>query len=81
MFQFTTNTVINSATDENGVARYAQVDLADGPALRILKTGTYKKDNNVIVHKRPYQAAVLEKAEITIKNVTVSDDLILEVGI
>ena len=81
MFQFTTNTVINSATDENGVARYAKIDLASGPALRILKTGTFKKDNIVSLHKRPYQAAVLEKAEITIKDITAGDVLRLEVGI
>ena len=66
MYQFTTTSVINSATDSSGVAKYAGA-LTYFDVKRVNK---FLKANIVSINKRPYQAGVKEIAQITVPTLT-----------
>lgn len=58
MYQFTTNTIINSAVDASNpdVAKYKSLSLPDGTlAFRVSKVGLYKKANIVRISKNLIQ--------------------------
>lgn len=66
MFQFTSTTVINSNLDSNGVAAKFG---GSASAFYVTRAGTFKKDNIVSVHKRPYEAGVKEQGTITVPTI------------
>lgn len=67
MYQFTTTNIINSALDSNGtLAKF----VGSAPALNVARVGTFVPSKIVGVYKRPYQASVLEVAEVTIPTIT-----------
>lgn len=63
MFQFTTETIINSNLDSNGVSTKFS---GANNTLSVLRVGNFKKSEVVSVYKRPYSAAVNETLVETI---------------
>lgn len=67
MYQFTTTTILNSATDSNGsLAKYA----GSATGLNVTRVGFFKTANVVSVFKTPYAAGVKEIAHVTIPTIT-----------
>ena len=67
MYQFSTQTIINSNLDSNGTtAKYK----GSSTQLNVTRVGTFKKDKIVSIYKRPYTAGVKEVAQVTIPTVT-----------
>lgn len=84
MYQFTTNTIINSLVDAANpdVAKFESVTLPDGTlAFKVARVGTFKKANIVSISKRSYSAGVKEQAEITVPAVASGTVIRLEVDI
>ena len=52
MYQFTTTTVINSALDSSGIAKY----VGAASSFEVKRVNKFLKANIVDIHKRPYQA-------------------------
>lgn len=61
MFQFTNETIINSAKTENGLNRFIE----DGTTLRILKAGNFPKDCTSVITKTEYVKPVCEELVVT----------------
>jgi hypothetical protein len=67
MYQFSTQTIINSSLDSNGsTAKYS----GSSTGLVVTRVGTFKKDNIVSIYKNPYAAGVKEVAKVRIPTVT-----------
>lgn len=84
MYQFTTNTIINSALDASNpnVAKYKSITLADGTlAFKVSKVGLYKKANIVSISKKPYSAGVKAQATLVVPAVTAGTVIRLELDI
>lgn len=84
MYQFTTNTIINSLVDASNpsVAKFESVTLADGTlAFKVSKVGTFKKANIVRISKKAYNAGVKEQAQITVTAVASGTVIRLELDI
>jgi len=62
MFQFTTETIINSNVDSSGATKF----FANGNTFSVLRAGNYKSSEVVSVFKNPYSAAVKETLVTTI---------------
>ena len=89
MYQFTTNTVINTqyAVDYNGntLTDYNGSSIANfvgsSAGLKVTKVGDFKKANIVSIYKRPYMAGVKEIATIVVSGTTSGDHLRLTVDL
>ena len=84
MYQFTTNTIINSAVDASNpdVAKYKSLSLPDGTlAFRVSKVGLYKKANIVRISKKSYSAGVKEQATLVVPAVAAGTVIRLELDI
>jgi len=62
MFQFTTETIINSNVDSSGATKF----FASGNTFSVLRAGNFKKAEVVSVYKNPYSAAVKEVVVATL---------------
>ena len=84
MYQFTTNTIINSAVDASNpnVAKYESLSLPDGTlAFRVSKVGLYKKANIIRISKKSYSAGVKEQATLVVPAVAAGTVIRLELDI
>lgn len=89
MYQFTTNTVINTqyAVDYNGniLTDSTGANIANfvgsSTGLKVTKVGDFKKANIVSIYKRPYMAGVKEIATIVVSDTTSGDHLRLTVDL
>ena len=66
MYQFTTTTVINSALDSSGIAKY----VGSAASFEVKRVNKFIKANITSINKRPYQAGVKEIAQITVPTLT-----------
>lgn len=67
MFQFTTNTILNSSVDSNpAIAKFTGA----AGSLTVSRVGKFLTDKIVSITKRPYAAGVKEVAKVTIPTIT-----------
>lgn len=66
MYQFTTNTILNSLTDSSG---YDKVT-SSSTNLKVKRVNDFVVSNIVSIHKRPYSAGVKEIATVVMPTIT-----------
>lgn len=77
MYQFTTNTILNSSLDSSGIAKFAGA----ATYLDVKRVNKFLNSNILSITKRPYAAGVKEVAKVTIPTVTAGTVIRLTVDV